>query len=100
MAAVAFMTQIIANHHKKSKTIFILAIYKYTNKCIVADALAFGETRSTRSVVFWRNGDTESTGGMKKRHPVALRALERLCLRRVHEIFLSSRLYLNSHWTK
>jgi hypothetical protein len=45
MAAVAFMSQIIANHHKKSKTIFILAIYKYTNKCIVADALAFGETR-------------------------------------------------------
>ena len=28
MAAVAFMTQIIANHHKKSKIIFILAIYK------------------------------------------------------------------------
>ena len=24
-----------------------------------ADAVAFGETRSTRSVVFWRNGDTE-----------------------------------------
>ena len=31
MAAVAFMTQIIANHHKKSKIIFILATYKYTH---------------------------------------------------------------------
>ena len=52
-----------------------------------ANALAFGETRSTRSVVFWRNGNTESTGGMEKRHPVALRALERLCLQRVHDFF-------------
>ena len=48
---------------------------------------------------FSENGDTESTGGMKKRHPVALRALERLCLRRVHD-FLSSGLYLNGHQTK
>ena len=29
----------------------------------VACAIAFGETRSTRSVVFWRIGDTESILG-------------------------------------
>ena len=36
----------------------------FTDERFIADAHAFGETRSTRSVVFWENGDAKGTHEM------------------------------------
>ena len=62
MAAVAFMTQIIANHHKKSKTIFILAIYKR----ISVLSLTLLPSAKHGAHVVWFSGERRHGGVLEK----------------------------------